>query len=79
MARKQEPKPDFTAKVFLVGHGYEIGFFGPDNEELGFECRDFSGDFSDKELEKVKNLVMAGMMDLMGKVEKLYNKHKDKL
>jgi len=67
--------PDITAKVYLVGHGYQIDLL-VDGEEKGFECRSFGGDYSDKELEEIKTVIMAGFLKVLNDSEDKYYKLK---
>lgn len=68
---RQRRKPDVTAKVYLVEHGYQLDLFDENGKKLGFECRDFGGDYP---VDKMQNVAAAAMIATMQKCEDAYNK-----
>lgn len=63
------PKPDITAKVYLVPHGYQIDLLDSKGKELGSSCRDFGGSYP---IKKMSVIVASGMLANMEKVEEVY-------
>lgn len=69
--KSESPAPDVTAKVYLVPYGYEIDFCDANGKEIGFTCRDFGGDIP---IKKARDLVVAGMISAMEKLEDVHLK-----